>query len=501
LKRALLLFLFLTSAPLTAEAGILVDDFAVGPFTYTCPVFGGCGALGFDLPSSPPYYLHGLGPTREITLVPLGLASATARLVLGGGWIDYLGSQMEVIGDRGSVQICYDPAVLLDVTEGGVLEQWRVEMTGFQSYEALLEFTDGSFAGVTGAAHPSVTWIPLSQFPGDLTSVDRICLTVHYDGTVLDTKEIEDIRFTRKPEIDSFGAVSSQLIWCPTCPPESLSFDAFTSATSYQVVQRIESATAGMGINPCIRMTGFDSGGPTGPGSLAGADLYWDTGTDYETTAFDLRFEFPSAGANAVTLTSLPVVLSGGDSTFAVEYVLRHDAVTGGVVGSSVERITLDAARGQALRFSDVAVMPVTARGSASAAFRLSFMLEAIGNADELQPLVAWGIVSDWADGTTPTDAAVAPALAGDSALRAVPGVTRGPTELRVARPVESSTGISLFDVAGRAVRRLELPAGSASVSWDGRNEAAAQVRPGVYFASLQGAGNRGHAARIVVVR
>jgi hypothetical protein len=68
---------------------------------------------------------------------------------------------------------------------------------------------------------------------------------------------------------------------------------------------------------------------------------------------------------------------------------------------------------------------------------------------------------------------------------------------LRVPRSVRSAAALELVDVAGRVVRRLDLPAASldvpasrgdargsesVEVPWDGRDDAGRPVAPGIYY-------------------
>ena len=55
-----------------------------------------------------------------------------------------------------------------------------------------------------------------------------------------------------------------------------------------------------------------------------------------------------------------------------------------------------------------------------------------------------------------------------------------------------AASRVDLFDVTGRRVRTLaarELPAGASVLPWDGRDDAGASLRRGVYFARLQASG------------
>jgi flagellar hook assembly protein FlgD len=61
-------------------------------------------------------------------------------------------------------------------------------------------------------------------------------------------------------------------------------------------------------------------------------------------------------------------------------------------------------------------------------------------------------------------------------------------TKIGFAIPEKSRVRITIYDAAGRRVRRLVdsgYPTGLHSVQWDGRDDRGRQVSSGVYFYSL----------------
>jgi hypothetical protein len=65
-------------------------------------------------------------------------------------------------------------------------------------------------------------------------------------------------------------------------------------------------------------------------------------------------------------------------------------------------------------------------------------------------------------------------------------------TEIRFDLPRPGPVALKVFDVAGRLVRTLvdgEEPAGFRAVSWDGTDDGGARVSAGVYFYTLETAG------------
>ncbi len=117
--------------------------------------------------------------------------------------------------------------------------------------------------------------------------------------------------------------------------------------------------------------------------------------------------------------------------------------------------------------------------------FRVSFRLTG-GSPDLGEPLfnVVWS--GDWAPGTTPTDATIAPADVLGSGLSAWPSVTRAGTEFHLAQAAERGGMLRIFDVVGRRVRELQVPAGASRISWNGRDGAGVVTPGGVYFARYE---------------
>lgn len=80
---------------------------------------------------------------------------------------------------------------------------------------------------------------------------------------------------------------------------------------------------------------------------------------------------------------------------------------------------------------------------------------------------------------------------------------TSGPVQLRYELARAGQTALTIVDLDGRSVRTVvsnSLPAGTGTVSWDGRNNAGRNVAAGIYFARLS-SGSEVRSLRIVIVR
>mgnify|MGYP001088846949 CR=1 FL=1 len=84
--------------------------------------------------------------------------------------------------------------------------------------------------------------------------------------------------------------------------------------------------------------------------------------------------------------------------------------------------------------------------------------------------------------------------------LNAVPSVTSASTSIRFGAPVPTDQVVEVFDVRGRAVVDLTVPAGMTSVAWDGRDARGAAVGSGIYHARMV-VGGRALSTRVTIIR
>jgi hypothetical protein len=87
--------------------------------------------------------------------------------------------------------------------------------------------------------------------------------------------------------------------------------------------------------------------------------------------------------------------------------------------------------------------------------------------------------------------------------LSVAPNPSAGACLLRFSLPMSGLARAQVLDAAGRTVRHLPeswCPAGSHTMSWDGRDDAGSRVRPGAYYVRLVAAGET-RSATIAIVR
>jgi hypothetical protein len=96
----------------------------------------------------------------------------------------------------------------------------------------------------------------------------------------------------------------------------------------------------------------------------------------------------------------------------------------------------------------------------------------------------------------------LAPGAGSVSMRPAFPNPFRERTRIAFDLPTAAHAALTIFDVAGRTVRRAEaadLPAGPWGFDWDGRNDHGARVAAGVYFYRLTVAGEEGGKGQVVL--
>jgi hypothetical protein len=69
------------------------------------------------------------------------------------------------------------------------------------------------------------------------------------------------------------------------------------------------------------------------------------------------------------------------------------------------------------------------------------------------------------------------------------PNPGRAPIRFQIDVPVARAAKVSIFDVRGRLLRRLEYPAGSHLGVWDGTDSGGRPAPSGTYFLRLEGSG------------
>lgn len=89
-----------------------------------------------------------------------------------------------------------------------------------------------------------------------------------------------------------------------------------------------------------------------------------------------------------------------------------------------------------------------------------------------------------------PEDGSDGVAAGGPTLLSCAPNPFGSSTDIAFVLPRTSEAEVAVYDVSGRAVRRLAggtLPAGEHRLTWDGRSDGGVSVASGIYFLKLSG--------------
>jgi hypothetical protein len=207
-------------------------------------------------------------------------------------------------------------------------------------------------------------------------------------------------------------------------------------------------------------------------------------------------------GAAQVSIPSDPVLV--GDRSFLLQFAIVVTDDRGDLVGTSNVQLFGDIHEETPLEFREVRVEGSNRgpRGDTYDGLQLSMIVKPGGTVEEDASLIDLTWDADWVPAGGATDAPrIGEGDPPDSgfALAAFPSVTRTRTVLRANRPLPFGAALEIFDVAGRAIRRLHPSAGAREIAWDGALETGSPAPAGVYFARI--AKERARAARIVKLR
>jgi hypothetical protein len=115
--------------------------------------------------------------------------------------------------------------------------------------------------------------------------------------------------------------------------------------------------------------------------------------------------------------------------------------------------------------------------------------LQALGNQIQI-----WG---------TPGTASAPSGIGLSPPLSAIPNPTRLRSAIQFQAPSRGTATVTLFDVSGRRVRRIEIEAcgpGACEALWDGRDESGGDVPSGTYFCDVAFAGGKAF-TKVTVLR
>ncbi|MGQ0723156.1 MAG: T9SS type A sorting domain-containing protein [Candidatus Eiseniibacteriota bacterium] len=500
-RRLALPVLALACAPAvpTAFAFPIIDDFETGSFHLSISVPPSVsGSYAVPSPS------HAFAPLREVTLDQDG-GGAIADVAPGTRVDDEL---VFHTGAGGKVTLIYQPSGPIDLSAGGQNDRIDVDF-GIITAGGTLGVSLGDAGGGAYSTFPlapgpgsGVVSVPFAPWVGvvNLSQITSIVLWVEHSDFA--DYSIRDIRAMRKDAVPMTFDVPTAVVIGPPYPSQPVQFTlSDENPAGTQEIRVLDAVKTVSGAATHLALQGVDSGGDTGPGEVGAVSWSWnETGRPWADSSFDLQVD-----VNAVSgvspdpfLPALPV-LTPTSTGFLLTFDVLYQDGAGPVVMTSRREMAFDAGPGQALSFAGAMVHPPALRAAGpSTGFRVTFDLIGGAAVDEAEPLFETLCTGDCAP-AAPTAAPVVLPLPGAQALRAIPAVTRGGTELRLERPAGAAGRIELFDVSGRLLRQLVVRRGAAVVAWDGRVDGGVAAS-GVYFARFTD-GSTACSTRIVKVR
>jgi hypothetical protein len=344
---------------------------------------------------------------------------------------------------------------------------------------------------------------PFSAFDGsvDFQAIEKITLfaSLGYDLTL----DIRDLSTTNGAEF----ALMYQ-VWLPfttlTCGParggsNALAWSWGIVPSNPQIVAGTQMLVTGIGGPNCSSVTfqATDSGGGPGQlGEMTNVTVDW-AGSTFDHADFEMRYTTDPGAPFVATLLGDPVV-----DFWDTGFVIRHEVHAGDVPnapdGTATQELIVTPYPGQQLSFDYVEALPLSLE---EGGYSLSFGVSA-AVFDPALPLLEMYATGTYADDAGVTSVIAHGADESDVAsLRCDPTVSRTISTLALSRSSPVASSIEVFDVAGRLVRSLPLPAGARSVAWDGRGTSGELVSSGVYLARWSAPDHESATARVVRLR
>jgi hypothetical protein len=192
-----------------------------------------------------------------------------------------------------------------------------------------------------------------------------------------------------------------------------------------------------------------------------------------------------------------PVGLVEGEATAAVEVPLRRFHASGALEGVLRQTLRLDAGNADTMSL----VLESVQLGLVGAPTSYEVVLRVIASGPIPVDALLFSLTLEEALAEMGGPATGVAAGSADSipGLSARPSTFRESTRFELAEPVARNESLRVYDVQGRLVRRLTVPAGTRGVTWNGRDDAGERVGSGVYFAHL--AAREPMTAKVTTVR
>ena len=503
---ALLLF----TAPFAVCAQV-IDDFEQGTFSLMGTTFDS-GVQSFLLP------IHCITEDRVDRMFINGNSSG-ADLNLGAPDDEVT----TVWGDGGGrLEFDYDLAAagsVVDLSYGGTKNALRVNLTVAVAAGRIEIFLSENAAGAGVMASrqiigPGAYSIPLTEFAG-VDAGDIRFIQLALDIPDFGDYHISDFRAWQDPALGAGMDVSNSPVLGPPYPTGALQIGMYTQGpTGAEIQTEIVSLSlqnvTNAGSIPEVEMTAADSGGGIGmPGEQVGIIIIdsmpqTKAAMSHFRTFDGLRLQFQGFGEFSSELHFPPTFRLADDGMSMQLLFNTYSRDRNGAAQFRTEyMVGFDAPEGLGLSFSNAFVKAMGIEPQPF--FELSFDVDSDGSSGNISkvpgdPLCLAQInAAVYPLGSAPTPA---PHFTGNEslALWAQPNVMSASTQLWMSHAQGSDVRLRLFDIAGRAVQTVTVPAGQEFAVWDGRDAHGVPVSSGMYFLRALDAPDAS-AAKIVKLR
>lgn len=491
---ALGLSVFAGSAP-----ALVIDNFEQGTFNFVAPAGAEDGGTQTSLLS-----FNCISSVREVRVRSFDATQPAGATLSLSNVDDEVATVMPDGG--GNVSFGYDIGVPTDITLGGSLNRIRVWLPvapiAAGAGEVVVRLRDASSTEETVSvtfSGPGDVDILFSDFSVvDLQNIERIDVTLVAFGVgdyhVRDIRAIEVGPSTIVWSPSDGTTVSGPtypivLWWMGSAEDEGGAMmpagDASLTLVDAQLPGACDPFCDGV---PFSMMTGM----PGDPERLVETELWWNgvpAGPlpDETLLTFDWMLDFPPSFHYGEPILAVET----GPKGFMVDMLVDWmDPVTEETVATSFHRLTGEIAGSQALLITET--QPVALPGQEP---HISVQLciandgGARGAGSEVALDAPLFVVRF--DGTVapePGVVSVPGATPATLLLSAVPSIMRSQTTFDLGTASAERRVVEVYNIGGRRVRALTVPAGRHEVRWDGRNEAGVRAAAGVYFARMSNA-------------
>lgn len=493
--------LLLTPALATAQ---VIDDFEQGSFNLSTSTFTS-GTQSFLLP------IHCISSDRYVEMQVNGNPSG-ADLSLGA-----TDDEVTTVwgNDGGSLRFVYDlTSAPKNLYFSGVENSFRVNLTiavAAGELEVVVRDIFGSSAASVAPVTGANSYIfPYTDFPGaDLGAVEMIELIL--DVPDFGDYHISDFRAWEEPSLSAGMDVNDGSVMGPPYPTAPITIAMHGQEASGQTVQTELVALSLVGAmnadpDPETQLVAMDSGGGIGmPGEQVGIIVVDTQPAPTKRPHFrtwDTHWDFQGAGRFVSTLAGLPEIhlpSPGIKGEWAhMKWTTHSQDENGRPQFRTDYQLSVQVEPDKGLSF----LMGVEPTPFNPSGFDLFFDVDVVIQKDSSKGIGENVLHMQLNASSYNYESAVAaPAWTGESiALWAQPNVMDASTQLWMSRALEKETRLRLFDLSGRAIRTLTVPAGREFTVWDGRDGRGKRVASGMYMLKALELPNSG-SAKIVKLR